>query len=64
MYAIRSYYVTGCLPALLALEERLAAAKGSEAALIMASGWQCNASVLPALLDPALWGEPPLLFVV
>jgi len=51
-----SRLVTGHLAALEALEARIAAAKGSQAALIFASGWQCNASVLPALLDRELWG--------
>jgi len=57
-----SRLVSGHLAALEHLEARIAAAKGCEAVLVMASGWQCNASVLPALLDPALWGEAPLLF--
>lgn len=57
-----SRLVTGRHPILDALEERIARAKGSEATLVMASGWQCNAAVLSALLDAALWGETPLLF--
>ncbi|MBI5163150.1 MAG: 8-amino-7-oxononanoate synthase [Magnetospirillum sp.] len=57
-----SRLVTGHLAALEALEGRIAAAKGTEAALVFASGWQCNASVLPALLDKALWGEEPAVF--
>ena len=57
-----SRLVSGHLAAQERIEARVAAAKGSEAALLMASGWQCNASVLPALLDPALWGCQPLLF--
>jgi len=52
-----SRLVTGHLAALEALEARIAAAKGAQAALIFASGWQCNASVLPALLDRELWGD-------
>jgi len=56
-----SRLVTGHLAALETIEARIAAAKGSEAALIFASGWQCNASVLPALLDPTLWGEKPVV---
>ena len=52
-----SRLVTGHLAALEELEARIAAAKGAQAALIFASGWQCNASVLPALLDRELWGD-------
>lgn len=57
-----SRLVTGHMDALGAIEEKIAAAKGVEAALVLASGWQCNASVLPALLDRALWGAEPLVF--
>jgi 8-amino-7-oxononanoate synthase len=57
-----SRLVSGHLAALDALEGRIAAAKGCEAALMLVSGWQCNASVLPALLDAELWGAPPLVF--
>jgi len=34
------------------LEERLAAFKGTEAALLFPSGWQANAALLTALLEP------------
>lgn len=54
-----SRLVTGTSAELLALEEKLARFKGTEAALIFASGYQLNSSVLPALL--AL-GEKPLVF--
>lgn len=54
--------VTGHLEAYSAIEEKIAAAKGVESALVLASGWQCNASVLPALLDRTLWGAEPLVF--
>ncbi len=57
-----SRLVTGHLAALEELEGRIAAAKGTEAALVFASGWQCNASVLPALLDRSVWGAEPLLY--
>lgn len=57
-----SRLVTGHLAAMEALEAKIARAKQTEAALILASGWQCNASVLPALLDKALWGVEPLVF--
>ncbi len=55
-----SRLVTGTLPAHEAIEERLAALKGTQAALLFASGWQANASVLAALLR--LPGPPPLVF--
>ena len=59
-----SRLVTGHSPALHHLESRLAAAKGCESALILASGWQCNASIVPPLADPALWqGKKPVLLV-
>lgn len=48
-----SRLVTGTSEAHLALEARIAAFKGTEAALIFASGWQANAAVLPALLAAA-----------
>lgn len=57
-----SRLVTGHLAALDSLEARIARAKKTEAALVLASGWQCNASVLPALLDKALWGAEPVVF--
>lgn len=45
-----SRLVTGTSEAHLAVERRIAAFKGTEAALLFASGWQANAAVLPALL--------------
>jgi len=42
------------------VEARLAALKGTEAALFFASGWQANASVLPALFE--LGDGPALVF--
>lgn len=45
-----SRLVCGNLDLHEAVEARLARAKGTEAALLFASGWQTNASVLPALL--------------
>ncbi|HVY34408.1 MAG TPA: aminotransferase class I/II-fold pyridoxal phosphate-dependent enzyme, partial [Caulobacteraceae bacterium] len=47
-------------PQCLALEARLAAFKGTEAALLFASGWQANSSILPALA--ALSDGPFVLF--
>jgi 8-amino-7-oxononanoate synthase len=48
-----SRLVTGTLDAHLAVEARIAAFKGKQAALLFASGWQCNAGVLAALLRAA-----------
>jgi 8-amino-7-oxononanoate synthase len=45
-----SRLVTGTLPEHLAVEERLAAFKRKDAALLFASGYQANSSVLPALI--------------
>ena len=48
-----SRLVTGTNAAHLAVEARIAAFKGTEAALLFASGWQANAAVIPALLAAA-----------
>jgi 8-amino-7-oxononanoate synthase len=48
-----SRLVTGSSEAHLALEDRIAAFKGTEAALLFATGWQANAAVIPALLAAA-----------
>ena len=48
-----SRLVTGSSEVHLALEERIARFKGTEAALLFASGWQANAAVIPALLAAA-----------
>ncbi|MES2493371.1 MAG: 8-amino-7-oxononanoate synthase [Pseudomonadota bacterium] len=45
-----SRLVTGTSDAHVALETKIAAFKGTEAALVFATGWQCNAAVIPALL--------------
>lgn len=55
-----SRLVTGTLELHRAVEEKLACAKGCEAALILASGWQANASVIPSLLKP--FGGQALVF--
>jgi len=59
-----SRLVTGTTDLHMQVEQKLAAFKGTEAALLFASGWQANASVLPAILkglqDEA--GHPPLVF--
>jgi len=46
-----SRLVTGTLPEHLAVEARLAAFKRTDAALLFASGYQANASVLPTLIE-------------
>jgi 8-amino-7-oxononanoate synthase len=48
-----SRLVTGTIDAHLAVETKVAAFKGCEAALLFASGWQANAAVLAALLKAA-----------
>ncbi|MDB5737337.1 MAG: 8-amino-7-oxononanoate synthase, partial [Sphingomonas bacterium] len=45
-----SRLVIGTIDAHLAVEAKVAAFKGCEAALLFASGWQANAAVLAALL--------------
>ena len=52
-----SRLVTGHSQAAARVEERIAQAKGTQSALIFASGWQLNASVLAALLGPDLWSD-------
>jgi 8-amino-7-oxononanoate synthase len=48
-----SRLVSGTSALHLAVEARIAAFKGTDAALLFASGWQANAAVLPALLRAA-----------
>ena len=55
-----SRLVTGTLDLHEHVEARLAVLKGTEAALLFASGWQANASVLASLLR--LPGPAPLVF--
>ena len=57
-----SRLVCGTLEAHERIEAKVAAFKGTEAALIFASGFQANASVLPALLDRRTVGAEPLVF--
>ena len=57
-----SRLVTGTYEIHDAVEQKLAAFKGTEAALILNSGYQTNATVLPALFDKDVLGEPPLVF--
>ncbi|HET6158890.1 MAG TPA: 8-amino-7-oxononanoate synthase [Dongiaceae bacterium] len=53
--ASASRLVTGTLDAYVAVEEKLAAFKGTEAALVFNAGFQANATILPALAE--LLGE-------
>ncbi|HEX7753350.1 MAG TPA: 8-amino-7-oxononanoate synthase [Novosphingobium sp.] len=46
-----SRLVTGTSEAHLAVEAKIARFKGTEAALLFASGWQANAAVIPALIS-------------
>jgi 8-amino-7-oxononanoate synthase len=48
-----SRLVTGTTPEHLAIEDRIARFKGTEAALLFPTGWQLNAAVLAALLKAA-----------
>lgn len=48
-----SRLVTGTSEAHLAVEAKIARFKGTEAALLFASGWQANAAVIPALVAAA-----------
>lgn len=57
-----SRLVTGNIDAYQDLEAKLAEFKGFEAALVMVSGYQTNASVLPALFDKSVLGAEPLIF--
>lgn len=57
-----SRLVTGNLDIFSKLEKKIAAFKNKEAALIMVSGFQANASVLPALFDKKSLGKEPLIF--
>ena len=56
-----SRLVTGNLPPFAAIETKLAHGKGAEAALVLASGFQANAGLLPALLDATVWGREPVV---
>ncbi len=57
-----SRLVTGTFDLHERVEAKLAAFKGTEAALVFNSGYQCNSAVLPALFDPDMLGAPPLVF--
>ncbi len=57
-----SRLVTGNVEIFTALENKIAAFKNKQAALVMVSGFQANASILPALFDKNTLGEAPLVF--
>jgi len=60
--ASASRLVTGNLNIFDAIENKIAAFKKKESALVMVSGFQTNASVLPALFDKKTLGQTPLVF--
>jgi 8-amino-7-oxononanoate synthase len=57
-----SRLVTGNLDLFAGIEAKVAALKGKPAALLMASGFQANGTVLQALFDRAILGAEPLVF--
>jgi 8-amino-7-oxononanoate synthase len=57
-----SRLVTGNLDLFGPIESKLARLKGKQAALVLASGFQTNAAVLPALFDRSVLGAEPLVF--
>lgn len=57
-----SRLVSGTLEPFARVEQKLARGKGTESALVFASGYQANASILPALLDVQVHGLQPLVF--
>jgi 8-amino-7-oxononanoate synthase len=57
-----SRLVAGNLAAFSAVERKLAAGKGTEAALVFVSGVQANLTILPALLDAKVLGGAPLVY--
>ena len=57
-----SRLVRGSFEIHAALEAKLAALKGTEAALLFASGWQANAAALPALFAAGADAGPPQVF--
>lgn len=54
-----SRLVTGNLPPYERIEAKIAAMKGADSSLVLASGFQANAGILPALLD--IENEPVVL---
>jgi len=57
-----SRLVTGNLDLFAGIESKAGQLKGKQAALLMASGFQTNASVLQALFDRSVLGAAPLVF--
>jgi 8-amino-7-oxononanoate synthase len=57
-----SRLVCGTLALHEAIEAKIAAMKGTEAALILTSGYQANATIIPALCHPDLLGREALVF--
>ncbi len=57
-----SRLVTGNLDVFTTIEKKIADFKNKESALVMVSGFQANASVLPALFDKNVLGSMPLVF--
>ncbi len=60
--AAASRLVTGTLEIHEMIEQKIAALKGTEAALIFNSGYQANATILPALFDRDVLGQDALVF--
>jgi 8-amino-7-oxononanoate synthase len=57
-----SRLVSGTLDLHRQVETKLARLKGTEAALLLTSGWQANAALLPALFDREVLGAEALVF--
>jgi 8-amino-7-oxononanoate synthase len=57
-----SRLVTGNLDLFASIESKLAKLKRKQAGLVLASGFQANAAVIPALLDRDVLGAEPLVF--
>ncbi|MBF0628272.1 MAG: 8-amino-7-oxononanoate synthase [Magnetococcales bacterium] len=60
--ATASRLVCGNLEPFARIEARIAAGKGSEAALVFNSGFQANATILTALLDARILGAEPEVY--
>jgi len=60
--ATGSRLLSGNTPVHEAFERRIATDKGTEAALIFASGYQANAACIAALLDKSILGAEPIVF--
>jgi 8-amino-7-oxononanoate synthase len=60
--ASASRLISGNLPPIAGIEARIARGKGTEAALLFASGFQANSTVLPALLDARVLGGVPVVY--